>query len=223
MSRHAQNSANRANALLSTGPRTAQGKRRSSLNAIRHGLTAQAVVMPSEDVAAYQNLVASYFADLQPKGAVERQFVQTLVDTAWRMNRIAILENNLFAFESQDGDRRADPEIRSSVSMISALSDHNRDLATLSLHEQRLSRLSERTLKQLLQLQATRRQREEAEMASAANLRKLHEMKDLPYEPAEDGFVFSNSEIDSYIHRTQRVKEANAAACHDFKQAGGGR
>ena len=168
--------------------------------------------MPSENLAAYQRLAAEYFDDLQPKGPIERQFVQTLADTAWRMNRIAILENNMFAFQPQDDNRNADPEIRSSLSMLPALSDHNRDLATLSLHEQRLSRLYERTLKQLTAVQAARREREKADIEQAANLRKLHEMKDLPYEPAEDGFVFSNSEIDQYIRRADRAKEANQAA-----------
>ncbi|HEV2245119.1 MAG TPA: hypothetical protein VGW37_00570, partial [Terriglobia bacterium] len=41
--------ANRANSLLSTGPRTAAGKQRSSMNALSHGLTAASPVLPTED------------------------------------------------------------------------------------------------------------------------------------------------------------------------------
>jgi len=44
---------NRANAQRSTGPRTEAGKQHSALNALRHGLTAQTAVLPSEDPAAY--------------------------------------------------------------------------------------------------------------------------------------------------------------------------
>ncbi|MGH9614620.1 MAG: hypothetical protein ACRD4P_16250, partial [Bryobacteraceae bacterium] len=190
----------------------------SSLNAIRHGLTAQAVVMPSENIAAYQRLIASYFDDLKPNGAIERQFVQTLADTAWRMNRIRVIENNLFAFGSMEDSRaaHADPEIRASLAMTSALSTHCRELATISLHEQRLSRLYERTLNQLRELQAARRDQEVTAMANAANLRKFHEMNNLPYDPAEDGFVFSIQEIDSHIRRAGRQKEANRAAFDNF-------
>ena len=45
---------NRENAQHSTGPKTEAGKKQSSLNALRHGLTGQIVVMPTEDLAAYQ-------------------------------------------------------------------------------------------------------------------------------------------------------------------------
>jgi len=46
-------SVNLANSQHSTGPRTDSGKQRSSLNALRHGLTAASPVLPSEDQAAF--------------------------------------------------------------------------------------------------------------------------------------------------------------------------
>ncbi len=88
---------NRANSQHSTGPRTPAGKQRSSLNALRHGLTGHVIVLPSEDRAAYETHTQRLFDDLQPKGALEEQLVQSLADTSWRINRIAALETNLLA------------------------------------------------------------------------------------------------------------------------------
>jgi len=45
--------ANRANSLLSTGPRTDDGKRKCSLNAVKTGLTGVTVLLPAADAADY--------------------------------------------------------------------------------------------------------------------------------------------------------------------------
>ncbi|MFI5381076.1 MAG: hypothetical protein ACHRHE_17400, partial [Tepidisphaerales bacterium] len=45
----ARTAANRRNALKSTGPRTPEGKAKSALNALKHGLTAQSPLLPTED------------------------------------------------------------------------------------------------------------------------------------------------------------------------------
>ena len=86
---------NRANAQNSTGPKTAEGKQRSSLNALRHGQTGQIVVMPTEDLQAYQRHLESFTDEYQPSGATEANLVQALADTSWRLNRVAALETNL--------------------------------------------------------------------------------------------------------------------------------
>ena len=51
MASPAQLAANRRNAQKSTGPRTAEGKKRASLNALKHGMTAKTVVLPHESAS----------------------------------------------------------------------------------------------------------------------------------------------------------------------------
>src|ERR1700681_3705269 len=83
---------NRANAQKSTGPRTETGKQRSRLNALRHGLTGQTIVLPTEDHSAYQRHSQSFLDECRPKDAIETQLVQSLIDTSWRMNRASAVE-----------------------------------------------------------------------------------------------------------------------------------
>ena len=88
---------NRANSLHSTGPRTEAGKQRTRLNALRHGLTGQTIVLPTEDHAAYQRHSQSFLDEYQPKQATETQLVQSLIDTSWQLNRAAAVETNLLS------------------------------------------------------------------------------------------------------------------------------
>ena len=53
MTSEKQAAANRRNAAKSTGPQTESGKARSSGNALKHGLSAEQVVIFGEDPAAF--------------------------------------------------------------------------------------------------------------------------------------------------------------------------
>ena len=51
----------------STGPRTQEGKQRSALNALRHGLTGRTVVMPYEDMDQYHIFCRRLFKPSPPR------------------------------------------------------------------------------------------------------------------------------------------------------------
>src|ERR1700694_4963105 len=151
---------NKANAQKSTGPRTEAGKQRSSLNALRHGLTGQTVVLPTEDHSAYQRHSHGFLDEYQPKGATETQLVQSLLDTSWQLNRASAIETNLFTLgitEMEDRIRANHPQAETALAMALAYREHHRAFANISVYRQRLTRQFERTLNQLRQIQAERR------------------------------------------------------------------
>lgn len=87
--------ANRRNALKSTGPRTDEGKKRSSRNAIRHGLTAETVLEPPEDPEDYDAFEEAVAADYEAKSAVERELILRLASLLWRLRRATLIETGL--------------------------------------------------------------------------------------------------------------------------------
>jgi len=212
---------NRANSLHSTGPKTPEGKQRSSLNALRHGLTGQIIVLPGDDLEAYQRHVESYVNQCKPKGAIEAQLVQTLADTAWRLNRVSALENNLLTLDMvrvPDQLAEATEQVQQSLSIAASLESQTRALANLSLHGQRLSRQFEKILALLKELQAERFPNERHQLNQAANLVQMHELEGEPYDPASDpgadGFVFSNEEIQEILRLRDRDQRAEGAAAY---------
>jgi hypothetical protein len=88
--------ANRRNALKSTGPITEEGKDRSRLNAVRHGLTAETVIGSLEDAEDYQAFEAAVIADYDVETAVLRELVLRLASILWRLRRSTAIESALF-------------------------------------------------------------------------------------------------------------------------------
>jgi hypothetical protein len=93
--------ANRRNALKSTGPRTPNGKMSSRQNAVRHGLTAETVVLPIEDAEDYNSFEAAIVLDYDAQSAVERELVLRLASLLWRLRRATAIETRLFELVSE--------------------------------------------------------------------------------------------------------------------------
>jgi len=187
---------NRANSQHSTGPRTESGKQRSSLNALRHGLTAQTAVLPNEDPETYQRHIQQFLDEYQPATATETQLVHEIANTAWRINRIPFLEAELLS--QHPSPQTLIPQ-----------------LATLGLHGSRLSRQFQKAIEQLRDIQEERRRLERRQLTEAAELFLRHQRKGLPWEPAElfseqDGFVFSKEQIERHA---RKLMQQNPAFC----------
>jgi hypothetical protein len=205
---------NRANAQRSTGPKTETGKWRSSLNALRHGLTGQIVVMPTEDMAAYQSHLKTFTDEYTPKGATEAQLVQQLADTSWRLNRAASLEANLYTLAAArlpDPLTEAPDEIQATMAIAAALESQSKALMNLSLHTQRLSRQFEKTTTQLRALQQIRRDLESAQLDDLVLIMEMYESRGETYTPEQDGFVFTEQEITRAIDARNRCELAKEA------------
>jgi hypothetical protein len=77
----------------SKGPKTPEGKAASSLNALRHGLSAKQLLLPGEDAAEYERHLDGYFVTFSPATLPEAVIVAQLGDTAWKLERLSKLEN----------------------------------------------------------------------------------------------------------------------------------
>jgi hypothetical protein len=198
---------NRANAQHSTGPKTEEGKHRSSLNALRHGLTGQIVVMPYEELTAYQRHVKNLTDEYHPANTTEALLVQQIADASWRLNRIAALESNILALSVQGEDALED-----TMAIAAAFEKQSKALANLSLHSQRLSRQFQQTVTQLRELQKQRQDQERNDMTQLLRIMERHECKGVPYNPSDDGFVFTAAQIHTARQKKERFDKAWSSA-----------
>ncbi len=86
--------ANRRNAQFSTGPVTAAGKARSSLNALVHGFSSpvEATLRDDQSRRQFAEFRQHYLDVLEPAGQCELTEVERLVRSRWQLGRVAPLE-----------------------------------------------------------------------------------------------------------------------------------
>jgi hypothetical protein len=92
MATPAQIAANQANARLSTGPRTPEGKAAVSGNAERHGFTSKNLRLSGEDRGVFEEFREKFREELQPSGMLEEELFEQIVHAAWNLRRIRIAE-----------------------------------------------------------------------------------------------------------------------------------
>ena len=208
--------ANRANAQHSSGPRSAAGRAKSSLNALKTGLCGQTVVLPTDDLAAYEAHLARYFAKFSPVGDDEHTLVQIIADTVFRLLRIAPLEAGIislghreFAHEFED---ETNPTTRAGLIKAKIMVHYRRDLSNLALQERRLRNHLEKDTAELEAIQTLRRSIRRQQINHwTAKLEQGH-----PFDPLDAGFEFSTNEIQAYLKATAvQFKLTDTRPCFD--------
>lgn len=216
--------ANRANAQLSTGPKSNEGKAKSCMNAIKSGLTGRTVLLPTDDAAGYQSHIEAYEREFQPVGQRERDLVQSIADTQWRLLRIPSLETGILALGQLEFANSLDEHeagLRPGMIEVKTFLKYERQLRNLQLQEARLSRRREKEIAELRTLQLERQRKEDedrknAEQAVAsAKAAAGSELLGLQ----TNGFEFSTREVEADVPTGAESASSLLNASPDYKEA----
>src|SRR6185369_6187758 len=109
MSSLRQIEANRRNAQKSTGPTSVTGKAVSSMNALKTGIHAKSLVLPSEKLADLEQLIDEYYQSHNPTTPEARSLVDDLIYGEWLKRRLRAAETQIWAYDHQE-NYRPDPK-----------------------------------------------------------------------------------------------------------------
>lgn len=155
----AQIQASRINGAKSRGPITAQGRKNSSMNALKHGLTARTVVLCNEDHALFEQLQQKYIDSLQPATDFELDLVQRMAVAQWRIRRAWAIETAITdadIIENRQQDEARNPELDQDLRLGLTHKRVVKDLTPIHLCEARFERSHDRGLTQFHRLRQLR-------------------------------------------------------------------
>jgi hypothetical protein len=165
------------------GPKTPEGKARSAMNATRHGLTGETVVLPGEDPKQFEELLQNYIDTLKPITAIELDLVHEIAVCRWRIQRCWTMESCMFEINLARTERAVTAEfkdcgndVRMTLSFMS-MSENSRSLALLHRYETRITR---RFHQAIAELKALQNQRKAEEMAELEELCQTNSRKSFP-------------------------------------------
>ena len=202
MATQKQIDANRLNALKSTGPRTEEGKAKTRLNALRDGLTGQAMTLSPQDLPVFETLKAEFIADLAPETVMENKLASSIAWDTWRLDHLRAIEMSMYALGTSDPDCDMDcddPQLHTALSDAKTFVKQSAKFALMSLYEQRMNRSLHKNLATLRELQAERKRNYQHDRNEEVTIASANKLNGLAYEaPAtasENGYVFETSEI----------------------------
>jgi hypothetical protein len=159
----ARRAAAQANGAKSHGPVTSEGKAKSALNAITHGLTAGAIVLTTESKEKYVALLAAYLEQCDPDGPIETDLVEEIVAAKWQQRRVAAMIAALLDVEMDCMEKEISEQfehIDNTVRTALAFKNQAKESSTLALlnrYAARHAREYHRALKHLREIQSERR------------------------------------------------------------------
>ena len=147
----------RINGAKSQGPKSAEGRAISSLNAVKHGFTSHStILLACEDHDEFATMLKDYMAAYRPTDAIEKRMVEEMLSAEWRIRRLKSIETALIDCEMM----RQEPELEKTITpfdvgiqlavAFTALADESRALALITRYESRLHRIHDRTLNLLI-------------------------------------------------------------------------
>src|ERR1700678_3214029 len=194
---------------------------RTRLNAYRHGLTGQTLIVTESEKKAFDVHCEGIVAALAPIGALEIDLAQAIAENRWRLKRIRAIEANIFAVGQQGdlGHRTLPREDPAELVVDEALSQAHTWLAKsdnfqlLALYEGRINRTVERNMAELRALRAERKAARDQALEEAQLLAQHAQSKGEKYDPAPDfppelfrtDSDFSIAAITRQIDRNQRL------------------
>jgi hypothetical protein len=210
----------RINGAKSRGPITPEGKQRSSLNAVRHGLLAKSVCLTNENPEGFKQILQDFLTRFQPADDVELRIVEQLASCAMRLGRFASTETALFDMEMD----KQQVEIKKRFEKIDhacifamafkSLADNSKSLQLYLRYEAAITRQYDRALKQLLTLRAKFPIPAEAEIPNEPD----HEPPTTNHQPrpnSESAWQSSASEYSSSPRRSGRSWHRDTAFPRD--------
>jgi len=142
----------RINGAKSRGPVTVEGKAASSQNAVKHGFRASAMVLlPSESAEEFGQFYESFYNSYLPEDALQLNLLERVVNCAWRLRRVGMLESSIFRDAMAHRETFSQPFYSRGTPTA---------LSTLNRYEASLENSMFKALKTLLSLQAAKGARE---------------------------------------------------------------
>ena len=152
MSSLRQIEANRRNAQKSTGPTSVTGKAVSSMNALKTGIHAKSLVLPSEKLADLEQLIDEYYQSHNPTTPEARSLVDDLIYGEWLKRRLRAAETQIWAYDHQE-NYRPDPK----YPLGQTAANRGKAFAQLQWRIECTRRASRQALQDLQQLQTRSR------------------------------------------------------------------